>query len=170
MSDKDAFAELYRRYWASLYQSAFHLLLDKDSCEDIVQDIFIWLWERRDRLEISTLKTYLHAAVKYKVANHFRDGKTKISVFDERFEGEIQHSYEDTYLEVKELQAIIDAFTEYLPDRCRKVFLLSRGQHLSNKQIAEKLSISEKTVENQITTALRKLRISLSRTFLSFFF
>lgn len=170
MSDKGAFAELYRRYWASLYQSAFHLLLDKDSCEDIVQDLFIWLWERRDRLEINTVKTYLHAAVKYKVANYFRDGKTKKPVPDEWFEEQIRHSYEDSYLEVKELQAIIDAFTKQLPDKCRKVFVLSRGQHLSNKQIAQKLSISEKTVENQITTALKKLRISLSRTFLSFLF
>ncbi len=153
-----------------MYQSAFNLIKDHNCCKDLIQDIFTWLWERRDILEISTLKSYLHSAVKYKVANYFRHGKVRDSFFSELENIPPEQSCIDTSLEVKELTAIILEFTNNLPKRCREVFILSRNENLTNKEIAKTLSISEKTVENQITAALKKLRISLGNTFTCIFF
>ncbi|MBC9912936.1 RNA polymerase sigma-70 factor [Chitinophaga varians] len=156
-----AFDEIYRRHWHSLYHSAYYLLQDEAPAMDIVQDVFVWFWENRDHLVLTTLRGYLLMAVRYKVANYFRRQKVRAafaaaSILLAREEG----SHEQA-LELKELKAVIASFTAELPDRCREVFQLSRQEHLSNREIARQLGISEKTVENQLTIALKKLRVRL---------
>jgi RNA polymerase sigma-70 factor (ECF subfamily) len=158
--DKDAFDSLYSKHWADLYKSAYFILKDPDACKDIVQDIFVWLWEHRKGLEVHALKSYLRAAVKFKVANYIRSGNIRESFFDEliRFTPSALSPTVADFSEIKELNAIIQQAISHLPAKCREIFKLSREEHLSNQEIANRLSISVKTVENQMTIALRRIR------------
>lgn len=124
---------------------------------DIVQDIFVWIWERRETLQIQSLQAYLKAAVKFKVANYIRAGKIRASFFDELKPIEAG-APGDNAAEVRELKAIIDQSILELPDKCRNIYLLSKQERLSNKEIAERLGISVKTVEAQMTIALKRIR------------
>lgn len=159
--DRTAFTCIYHRYAEDLYRFAFNILKDENECTDAVQDIFVWLWHNHKKLQITVLKHYLLAAVKYKLTRVIQNSKRKaeilaaIPVTDELFV--------DDSLEVKELKAIIRHFLETLPPRAREIFHLSRYEYLSNKEIAVRLNISEKTVENQLTISLKKLKISLGR-------
>ncbi|MBO9154805.1 RNA polymerase sigma-70 factor [Chitinophaga sp. GCM10012297] len=157
---RGAFDEIYHRHWRAMYCSAFVVLKDEAACMDLLQDVFVWLWEHRGRLQVSVLKAYLLMAVRYKAANYIRRSRVHAAFFEQVERTQVA---EETVspVELKELQAIIGQFTLDLPERCRQVFYLSRFEYLSNKEIAEKLGVSEKTVENQLTIALRKLRVKL---------
>lgn len=162
--DKWAFEEFYKRHWKVLYNTAFFKLRDEAAALDVLQEVFTWFWEHRHQASsIQNPRSYLIAAVKFKIANLIRHHKVRDTFFDNA--GKVQPaSYTQVQeLEVKELKAIIEAFTENLPGKCRQVFRLSRTEQLSNREIAQQLSISEKTVENQLTIALRKLRLVLGR-------
>jgi RNA polymerase sigma-70 factor (ECF subfamily) len=158
--NREAFDILFSRHWEALYKSAFFILKDEDASKDVVQDVFIWLWENRTRLNINSLKSYLHAAVKFKVANYIRSGKIRESFFGELAGAKIltEPAGPEETAELKELKSIIQAAIDELPDKCREIFLLSRDQQLSNAEIAAKLGLSIKTVENQMTIALRRIR------------
>jgi len=169
--DRRAFDAIYNRYWEELYKSAYRVLRDQDACMDVLQEVFVWLWEHRDNLVINNLKYYLISAVKYKISNYIRREKIRRSFFIEveNIRPEDLTFTEDS-VELKELTSIILSFTAGLPERARAIFQLSRYEHLSNKEIAERLGISEKTVENQMTTNLKKLRSSLGRKSVWLFF
>ncbi|ACU05093.1 RNA polymerase sigma-70 factor [Pedobacter heparinus] len=159
--DHHGFEMLYRRHWQKLYQSAFNICRDREICMDVCQEIFIWFWEHRNSVNlISTVHSYLLSAVKYKMISYIRKDKVKANFL------EIAKSLPESYtieenIQVKELQSFITQFVGTLPDKCGEIFKMSRNEHLSNKEIARKLGISEKTVENQITIALKKLKGSL---------
>ena len=156
-----AFDEIYNRHWNGLFSSAYNILRDKPACMDLLQDIFVWFWENRLKWELTSCKGYLLTAVKFKTANYIRHGKIKDLVIHQLTSFEISYN-EDHELEVKQLQEFINTIAAQLPERCREIFQLSRYGYLSNKEIASKLNISEKTVENQITIALSRLRKQLS--------
>ncbi|ODS83303.1 MAG: hypothetical protein ABS46_06875 [Cytophagaceae bacterium SCN 52-12] len=159
--DHDAFTRIYQRYWESLYRSGYAILQDADVCDDIVQDIFVWLWNNREKHITDHLAPYLHAAVRYKVANVIRHGKIR-SEYVEQAKANYHKAMEgDHNTELLELQEIIAQFTDRLPTRARQIFRMSREEFLSNREIAKQLGISEKTVENQINLTLNKLRIIL---------
>ncbi|MBX2922800.1 MAG: RNA polymerase sigma-70 factor [Chitinophagaceae bacterium] len=158
-----AFDEIYQRHWDGMFRSAYALLKDRDAAMDILQEVFIWLWQHRDHIQIvSSLKTYLSSSVYYKAANYIRQGKIRQTFFEELKTIYIEQTEEDQ-MEIKELKSIIKQHTSQLPEKCRQVYYLSRNEHLSNKEIAEKMGISVKTVENQMTIALRRLRASLKK-------
>ena len=168
--DRGAFNEIYKRYWKGLYLFAFNILKDEDACMDVCQDVFIWVWQHRGNLKINNIGSYLKTAVKYKISNCIRHGKVKES-FLTKIEnlGELEPAVNDQ-LEVKELRQMIEQFVQALPDRCKEVFQLSRFDEMSHREIAVKMGISEKTVENQITLALKKIKISLARLSVFLFF
>ncbi|MGE7773280.1 RNA polymerase sigma-70 factor [Chitinophaga sp. NPDC101104] len=159
--DRLAFEEIYRRYWRDMYRTAWLMLHDDAASTDIVQDIFVWCWEKRGLMAVSSLGGYLNMAVRYKVANYIRREKVRTGLFAEAEILQIPEPVQEMTLELKELRAIIAQFTEELPGRCRDIFYLSRFEYLSNKEIAARLGISEKTVENQLTIALKRLRTRL---------
>ncbi|HEY4148167.1 MAG TPA: RNA polymerase sigma-70 factor [Chitinophagaceae bacterium] len=167
--DKEAFVVLYRSYWALLYRSAFNFLQNREQSMDVVQDVFTWLWEHRRQLHIKTsLKGYLLAAVKFKTANVVRDSKIHNNAYSRI--ADVQSLPDSTgtgfQLEVKELEDLIRQTVHALPDKCRTVYELSRHENLSNREIAHALGISIKTVESQITIALRRLRGAVARLFI----
>lgn len=155
-----AFRELFNRYWEKLYVTAHKVLGDEDVCEDIVQDIFLNLWERASGMEIKNIRAYLYQAVKYQVANHIK----KIRFIDKRAEiigGHLMGNNVEEYISSNETQTLIDQTISSLPNRCREVFYLSRFENLSNKEIAFKLGISVLTVETHMKKSLKYLRKSL---------
>lgn len=163
IGDKSAFAEIYERLWEQLYQQGFRILQDRDAAMDVLQEVFVWIWENRMHLEIKSFESYLKMAVRYKVANYIRHDKVKMVVHERiKIERESLLSEEET-LELKELRLVIHQFTAQLPKRCGEIFHLSRSEWLTNPEIARKLNLSEKTVENQLTIALKKLRIHLAK-------
>ena len=156
-----AFNQIYYRHSAYLYQFAFNIIKDEDECTDAIQDVFIWLWSNREKIHVTSLKGYLCAAVKYKLTRVIQNSKRRTEILASRPEAE--NSFIDDTLEIRELQTAISDFIETLPPKAKRIFELSRKEYLSNKEIAEKLGISTKTVENQMTISLKKLRESLGK-------
>jgi RNA polymerase sigma-70 factor (family 1) len=164
-----AFDEIYNRHWSTLFGATYNILRDRDAGMDIVQDVFVWFWENRHQWELVSCKGYLLTAVKFKSANYIRNAKNRGLIIHQLAAlPEIHHEEEE--LEVKQLQELIRSIASRLPDRCREIFQLSRYDYLSNKEIASRLNISEKTVENQLTIALTRLREKLSTGLAMFFF
>jgi len=169
--DRVAFSELYNRYWRLLYQTAWNVLRDQESCMEVTQEIFVWIWDHRSGLQINSLPGYLRAAVKYKVTDILRSNKAREACFVNLDELDAANLlFDDDPLELKELKALIAQMSSKLPARARTIFELSRNEQLTNREIAKKLGISEKTVENQITIAIKKLRIAMGSVFVLLFF
>ena len=160
--DKRALTTLYNEYWKPLYLSSYNHLRDKETCEEIIQDVFIDIWNRRADLQIKiSLKSYLYSCVRYKVFSEFRKNKVlRIELF-ENLEERINRNTPESEILHKELKKQIKLVVDNLPDKCRRVYKLSRNEQLTHKEISEQLNISTKTVENHITNALNALRASL---------
>lgn len=159
--DESALVEIYKQFWQPLFISAYNILKDKESCEDILQNLFINLWNKREQLQIHTsLEAYLHTAVRYRVFTYIRDGK-KIREFMENFREPEHTPSPEVELLRKEIEGQVHDIINQLPDRCKAIYKLSREQQLSHQEIATKLGLSKKTVENQITIALRRIREGL---------
>lgn len=161
--DVRAVEELYDRYFRKLYLSAFAVLKDRFASEDIVQEVFVSLWQRREGLVLNrSFEAYLTRAVRNQVLNHIRLDKAQhVSLF-ERLEERIWGPADpENQLYVKELQLRVQGIVEQMPEKMRAVYQLSRVEGLSHKEIAERLNLSPKTVEAQIRNALIRLRESL---------
>lgn len=160
--DEQAMIMLYKNYWKNLYISAYKILKDKETCEDIVQELFIKIWNNREKLDIkSSVQAYLSVAVRYEVLRRLRNSKNHEPVLDEIIETIADLSLYD-HVEYQELQFRISTVVDTLPGKCREVYNLSRNELLSHKEIAEKLAISTKTVRNHITRALHELRMNMN--------
>ncbi|HEX8023941.1 RNA polymerase sigma-70 factor [Mucilaginibacter sp.] len=164
--DEAALTMIYRRYWQSLFKAAYNILKDRQACEDIIQELFIKLWDCRAEVEISiSLKAYLYASVRYGVYRQIRTGAVKSEIFDDLIE-RLHTPATHNSIEHKELLLQISQVIDTLPEKCREVYKLSREECLSHKEIALQLNISTKTVENHLTKALRELRGSLGTAFI----
>lgn len=162
-SNHAALAEIYQRYWAVLFIQARKMLQDDDLARDVTQEIFISLWSSGPELKInSNLSGYLYASVRNKVLNCIRDNKVRTDYID-LFGLYLEQSQNSTteILEEKELRNTILEIVESLPPKMREVFELSRFQHLTHKEIAGQLNISETTVKKQISNALGVLKTKL---------
>lgn len=159
-----AFEELYRRHWSPMYGMAYNILRDREASKDIVQDIFLWFWENREKVSLKSSRGYLMTAVRFKTVNYIRGNKARAEFYAYVAKDELSTQDHDTLLEVAELEAFINLIIADLPARCSEVFSLSRFHQLSNKEIAEQLHISEKTVEGHMTSAFKKLREKLGNS------
>ncbi len=154
-----AFDHFYNKYWDSLFISAYVILKDVEACKDIVQDVFLNVWERSNLNKIDNIEAYLHQSVKFKVLMALRKGK----VSDKHLQTlqELIANTTEEQLDYEDLNETIESSIKSLPAKCQEVFRLSRIEHLSNNQIAERLSISVRTVETHISNALRQIRSNL---------
>lgn len=167
VNDRRAFEMVYERHWSRLIVSAYQVLEDREVARDIVQDVFTELWMRRKTTFIDTLPSYLTVAVRNKVFKHMRRGYISKKHLDtlERI------SFVDATEEMVNYNQMKERYEQslaQLPDRCREVFELSRMENLPVKEIAIRLNISPKTVENQITKALKHFRATLGAPILFF--
>ena len=172
--NETSFTEVYHKYWKLLFSVAANKLNNLADAEEVVQDVFADLWKRRSAINIrQSLKSYLAAAVKFQVYSLLHK-KYRQRQHEQAMQ---QHTSTTSYLacaveeqyDLKALQEQLQQTTARLPERCKLVYELSREAGLSNKEIAQSLDISEKTVENQMTKALKYLRTSL-KAFFSFLF
>lgn len=160
--DLDGIEQLFTANHKALCNVAYKIVRDRSSAEDIVQDVFLKLWRKRDEIKIeSTLKGYLFKAVANAALNELQRAK-KIQFKDELKELEqpaVETPAQEDNPQVLE-KRLSDALNS-LPPRCRAIFILSRYENLKYKEIAEQLNISVKTVEAQMGIALEKLRTEL---------
>lgn len=160
LGDELAFKELYNRYWDVLLDMAFKRLGSIELAEEIVQDIFVNVFVRRESLDIKTsFEGYLKNALKYKVFDVFRSQQIHEKYITKVLEGVHSHAITpEEALQIKELSEKINQSIRKMPDKCREVFLMSRIDNLPNKLIAEKLEISVSTVEKHISKAMSILK------------
>ena len=166
--DLPAFEEIYHRYWPRLYSMGYKRLKVKEATEELVQDIFSTLWINRHTTLIQSLSSYLFSSMKYKVINYMRHEMVKRNYAARQLmlHDTMDHSTEERVL-LDDLQIAFEKEISKLPAACQTVFKLSRQDNLSMKQVAAKLGLSEKTVENQLGKAFKVLRANLKHfTFL----
>ena len=161
--DHMAYLEIFNRYQPLVFSFAIKKIADEEETKDIVQDIFIDLWERRNSLRAdSNLPAYLFKCVKFK----FIDLLKRKNIRDQyliSFLNFVQQSSEkaDYLIRNNQMKVIIDKEIDALPPKMREIFIKSRKDHLGYKEIAIELSISEETVRSQVKNALRILRSKL---------
>ncbi len=170
LSNQRMVEELFRKYYKILRAYAYRLVNEKDIAEDIVQDVYYELWKKKDELVMEkSIKYYLFRSIYTKTLNYLNSKSyTDRETFEHSTEGRIQQIHLQSYtsdledeLMYRELQSRVNTAIGSLPEQCRKVFILSRQYELKNREIAEKLGISVKSVEKHITKALSILRLSL---------
>ena len=153
---------LFRLYYKKVCQAVYKIIPKEETTEDLAQEVFYELWRKKDYLKIHTsYAAYLRRAAVNKALNYLRDQKIKLDDSTEMGQLKVRAPLSDEKLEAAELQSVIDQAVDQLPERCRLVFVLSRFEQMSHKEIANQLDISPKTVENQITKALKILRQTL---------
>jgi len=159
--DERVFNELFCQYWNSVYQVCLRYTGSENDSEELAQDIFFSIWKRRDNIYIEDISKYLHGAAKLGSFNLMRSKSRKKLNKSELTEEPVNDQHPGQQMELKELNTYYFKFCNTLPEPCRQIFLLSRQQSMSHKQISEKLNISTGMVEYYIGTALRNIRKKL---------
>ena len=164
--NEKSFELVFKTYYSRLCNFAFSYTHQLETAEDLVKDVFIILWNNREKLHIKTsLPGYLFRSVHNSCINFLRRDKNRnnnlsieeINYLDLKMEEPLSKDYPIGNILAKELEKQIFSEIEKLPDSCKKIFKLSRFEGLPHKKIAKKLNISEKTVKVQIYRALKKL-------------
>lgn len=163
--DEAAFQEIYFRHWRRLYIIARNKLSATDSPEDMVQDLFVKLWEQRENLLIENLGAYLHTSLKYAVINLFKARLTRERYVEhaQSFAPVVNHTEEQIAL--NDLMASVEQQLNDLPEKTRLIFRLNRLEYKTAKEISTQLSMPERTVEYHISQALKLLRPMLQDYF-----
>ena len=158
---------IFKKYFKELYRFAFSYVRDAVIAEEMAQEVFLYIWEKRNQIEIqTTLKTYLYSAVKNKCLNYIKlelpKQQSMADVSEVMLSAGSQKIDEG---ENEKLKKYIQQAVDSLPKKCRKIFILSRNAGLTYEEIAEELNLSKKTVENQMGIALKKLREALETVY-----
>ena len=169
--DREAFRSLFDTYYASLCHYASHYLNDDSLSEEVVQELFVKLWEKRKTLDVGTsVRNYLFRAVRNGCLNQIQHDKVRQLHGKKLKEVLLSEDPAEEYLITPELILRLEEAIESLPDKRREIFRLSREEGLKYREIAEKLKISVKTVEAQMGLALANLRSKIRTIFLFMFF
>lgn len=170
--DRHAYEEIYRLYCKELLQTAYRKTRDRVVAEDLVQNIFISIWDKRETLHVRDGWSYLCGALKFSIINYVRSQviENKYLDFSKSRFSETEQSSDKA--ELQDLSSVIERGLSSLPDKTQKIFRLSRYEHLSTKNISASMNISEKTVEYHITRSLKWMKeyISNNYIFLIIFF
>jgi RNA polymerase sigma-70 factor, ECF subfamily len=159
--NRDAFRAVFHQCYADLCQYAFTMLKDMDEAEDVVQSMFIKIWEKRETLNVQhTVRAYLYKAVYNQCINLLDHRKIKLK-HQAYGAHEVKDQVQQPEVFPEELEGHIKAVIEELPEQCRRIFMLSRYEELRYAEIAQRLNISVNTIENQISKALKILRSKL---------
>ena len=166
--DKNSFRDIFHEYYTPLCHLSQHYLEDEDEAKGVVQEAFVKLWEIRHELNPdSNLRNFLFTLVKNNCLNILNRRQILLKHHEKIRWLEMHYQYEslarmgDDYLEFDELKEKIDLAVRKLPEHCRIVFEMSRFEDLKNREIAEKLGVTQKTVEAHLTKALKILRKDL---------
>ena len=161
-----AFTEIYNRYWERLVATGYYYTRSKEAAEEIVNDVLMGLWTRRASLEIGTLPAYLGTAVKFAVFKAVARNKRRNEVLGGQLAGEAEaaaHNETEQKLDALFMDEWLRGIVETLPEKARLVFVYSREESLSIKEIAGKMDLSPKSVEYHMTKALKAIRDSIRK-------
>lgn len=158
--DEAAFTALYDRYWAKLFAIAYNRLQSREAAEDVVHDVFASFWANRSSSAIQQVENYLAVAVKYAVLLRLRR-QLRERDYTRSALSAVSAVSPESRIDDRQLLELLNREVEKLPERCRLVFKCSREQGMPVREIARTLHLSPKTVENQLTRALRHLRLAL---------
>lgn len=161
--DQLAFTEIFERYSRLLVNHAYKILGNQDEANDVVQDVFLSIWNKRYELIITgSISSYLYTATKNRVLNRIAHEKV-VSRYADSISDFIENDYvfADSKLREKELEAIIAKEISLLPEKMREVFLLRKVEELSYEEIAAKLNITDKTAKQQVYNSVKILRKKL---------
>lgn len=163
--DENAFSEIYQLYADSLISFASSKLYSLDEARDLTHDVFVYLWAERRKIQIhSSLQSYLFAITRYRIIDHIRKNATR-KEYASMLHG-LSFGLEtnlETNLESKDLARVVEKIVSNLPPRTKEIYRLSRNEYKRVSEIAEILHLSDRTVKNQLTTALKVLRTSLGK-------
>lgn len=163
-NDEHAFAEIYKRYSEPLAGFAMSKLFNPEDARDIIHDLFVKLWMDREQLQVDrSLKAYLFTIARYRIIDRIRTNITReeYAVMVQALET-IHTAGVEQQIAAKELQQSIQKALDTLSPRVKEIYQLSREEHLSIPDIARRLQLSEQTVKNQLSAALKHLRQSLA--------
>lgn len=160
---EQGFEQIYRNYWKSVFGIIYHYTQDEEIAEEISQDLFASLWERRKQIVIkTTIEGYLKKAAKLEAFEYLRTSIGHREHIACALQNScISHNCTEEQIFFNELNGNLRALVDQLPCRCREVYCLSQQQGLNNKEIARSLEISEKTVEYHLYKAMSFLRNNL---------
>lgn len=171
LDDMNAFNELFERHWAKVYAVAFRYVKDRELALEIAHDIFVNIWTKRKHLNIDSFQNYVVTAASYHGIRKNRALKAiPISYVEDYLDNEnilpsalnFQNAnLGEQKIQEEEFHSNISLLLESLPNRCREIYLMSRKDNLSIQEIAISLNISKRTVENQLTAALKHLRTAM---------
>jgi RNA polymerase sigma-70 factor (ECF subfamily) len=161
--DRLAFAQIYDRYKFILHAHAVNKLRDREEARDVIQEVFTYLWSKREVISISgNLSGYLYGAVRHAILNKITRKQVQEKYLDSlKAFSEQDAVLTDHRIRENQLREQIEKEIGMLPSRMKEVFELSRNEHLSHREIAWRLQISEQTVSKQITNALKILKLKL---------
>jgi len=163
--DEMAFNALYWKYSSYVYNFIVSLLYDPTIAEDLTQNVFLKIWERHEDIDPEKgIDNYMFTIARHLVYQETEE-RMKLIIGPNEIEGlkEMSDNSLEENIDATSLESYLQSVVNQLPSARKEIFQLSRIHHLSNKEIADKLSISEKTVENQITRALKFLKEQLSK-------
>lgn len=159
--NESAFTYIYNLYWDKLYYVAHRLLKDNNAAEEIVQEVFLTLWRKKETLTIECLNSYLGAMTRYAVYKYLAKQKV-FKVKEDRVARINASAISEIDVDNKILLEIITELSNKLPEKCRLVFQYNKLQDRSLAEVAEQLGMSQKTAEAHLTKALRTIRSSMS--------
>ena len=162
VSDERAFTEVYRRHWRGVFEAAYYRVRSKEVAKELVQSLFLRLWERREATTIEHLGAYLQRSIKNSILNYIESRMVEARYRETALAtGEGAADDADTTLLLHELNRAVERALCLLPSRTQEVFRLSRYENRSAREIAAQMNLSEKAVEYHITKSLKLLRLHL---------
>lgn len=154
--DRQAYAQIFKKYWSKLYDFALIKTNEATTAEEIVQELFVTLWEKRESLRITNLRSYLFTAVRNRVIDHYRytvhlplDSIPEIAATDYP-------------VFIGEMEAAIQQAIDQLPPKTRQIYILKRMEDKTTREISEQLGTPERTVEHHYSQAIRTLKALLA--------
>ncbi|GAB3267213.1 sigma-70 family RNA polymerase sigma factor [Larkinella harenae] len=160
--DEQAFRELYDRYWYKMYVTAYRKLRRKEVAEELAQELFVMLWQKRDSLRISNVPAFLGVSLKNLMIDYIRR-----NIREEHYMEQLRQFFPaETFsttetLQLNELSDAVQHALAQLPEKTREVFILNRFEHLTIREIAQRLNLSEKTIEYHLARSTAFLRQNL---------
>jgi len=158
----DAFDALYEKHWENVYSSAFKRMNNTEQARDVTQDVFLQLWLRRNDVVIDNLSAYLFIAVRNTIYKWMEKEKRYLPITDLLIHLEVSRDSADAQLLYHDFLNTYEALIARLTPSQQEIFRMRYHQDLSTKEIAERLNISRKTVQNQLGTSISQLRGNLT--------
>ncbi len=158
LRDRSAFDTLFRKYYAALCRFSYAFCLSREDAEESVQEMFVHLWEKAPSIAVDTsVKAYLYTSTRNHTINLVNKQRTELRHQSRYAENMVDDEREEKISDA-EISELIGRGVKDLPEKCREIFILCKQEGLTYEEISAYLNISEKTVDNQMGIALRKLR------------